>query len=122
MSWTLGGDPIPIPKNKVITRSIQTVLHRMLNGNFTRDFVGDEKLIIEANYQNISTDDMDTLVALYEDQRDNGNTHLLVINELSISIPVLIDLGSENYTIEECYKYRRINLIFHETQGSLVIS
>lgn len=114
MSWILGGNLIPDPKTKNITRDIQTVTHRKLNGGYTRDFIGSEKILVEAEYQNIRTVDMDVILGHYIDQRDNGSPKTLAIDDIGFSGSVIIELAPETYSIEACYNLRKINVTFRE--------
>lgn len=112
--WVLSGDNIADPKTKTVTRDIQQVNHRKLNGGITRDFIGAEKMVIAASYQNIRTSDLDIILGHYEDQRDNGTPKTLAIADIGFSGSVNIELGSEVYSIEQCYYLRQIDIIFRE--------
>jgi hypothetical protein len=114
--WTLNGTEIPAPNSKPITRNVQEVTHRTLNGSFSRDFVGDEKIIIEAEYEHISASDYNVLNTIYEDQRDNGTEVTLVINDtdFSFNAPVLIKIDEIDFDLPNHYNYRKCRITFTE--------
>lgn len=116
MSWTLAGDTIPAPHNKSFRRNAVSVTNRTLAGGFKRDYVGDEKKVIDCDYEFLEQSDIETIIAHYEDQRDNGTSKTLVIDEtgLSFNAPVLIDVNPATFPVPNLYSWQRIKITFTE--------
>lgn len=116
MAWTLAGDSIPAPHNKSFRRNAVSVTNRTLSGGFKRDYVGDEKKVLDCEYEFIEKTDLDTIVSHYEDQRDNGTSKTLTINEdgLTFSAPVLIDINPATFPVSNLYSWQGVKVTFTE--------
>lgn len=116
MSWTLGGTSIPAPAGKTFNRKPISVTNRTLSGGFTRDYIGTEKKIIECDYEFIEKADFDAIIGHYEDQRDNGTSKTLLINEngLQFNAPVLIDIGAATFPVSNLYSWQRLRVTYTE--------
>lgn len=116
MSWTLNGADIPAPQKKSITNDIQEVIHRKLDGSYSRDFIGSEKKKIECEWSFISEEDYNVIKEAYEDQRDNGASYTLIISETeySFSGAVLIRVSNLGFPLANHYNYRNLKVTFIE--------
>jgi len=114
--WILDGNQIPTPQRKVIKNDVVAVVHRTLDGGFSRDFVGSEKKIFECEYTPISAEDYEVIRAEYEDQRDNGTAKILTISDddFTFSAGVIISMPEMNFNFANHYNYRNVKINFTE--------
>ena len=114
--WTLNGSTISTPHKKNITNDIQEVLHRKLDGSYSRDFVGSEKKKIDCEWTFISETDYNRIKDAYEDQRDNGGVYTLAISETEYSFSgiILIRISGIDFPLPNHYNYRHLKVTFIE--------
>lgn len=114
MAWSINGNTIQAPANKTIKHDIQEATRRTLDGSYTRDYIGSEKKVFICEYPTISKVEYDWIRGFYENQRDNGTTMTLVIDEISFNAPVIIDLEEYDLPIPNHYNWRALKLTFIE--------
>lgn len=114
MAWKINGNPILAPRNKTAKHDVQEATRRTLNGSYTRDYIGEEKKVFICEYPTITKAAYDYIRAFYEDQRDNGTTMTLVIDELDFNAPVIIDLEEFDLPIPNHYNWRALKITFIE--------
>lgn len=116
MSWNLAGVAIQAPQKKSVKNDVQEVVHRTLNGTYSRDFIGTAKKVIECEYSPISETEYQKLLTAYEDQRDNGTTKNLFISEdgFDFSANVLIRIDTLDFNLPNHYNYRNVKVTFTE--------
>lgn len=116
MSWTLGGVSIRSAHKKVINPSVATSTKRALSGRFTRDAIGEKKMILSCAWTPMEEQDYNTIVAAYLDQVENGTSKALVISETGFSFSgnVIIQISAFEFGIPNQYEVRDMEVEFIE--------
>ena len=116
MSWILANQSIHAPQDKQVDNDVQEVIHRTLNGTYSRDFVGVEKKIITCDYDPISDEDYQIIRNAYLDQFNSGASKNLTINEdgLTFNGNVIIRLSGQSFNLPNIYSYKKVKIIFIE--------
>lgn len=114
MAWALEGNPISAPTKKTFKPSTQQVTRRPLSGAFTRDYIGDEKMIIDCEWENISKTEYDFIKNQYDEQRLYGTNKSLAISDISFSADVIIDMQDHDLPYSNHYDWRKLKIVFYE--------
>ena len=116
VGWLLQGNPIPAPSKTQIKNDVQKVTRRVLDGSYSRDYIGSEKKVFECEYDFISAADYDFIKGQYDEQRLYGTAKTLAITKtgLTFSGSVIIDFQDMGLPIPNHYNYRSVKINYYE--------
>lgn len=114
--WKLQGQEISPPNKKRVRLAIQHYQFQLINGAFSRDYVGQERKVIECEYEHISAADYAIIANRRQQQIDTGLAVNLLINEdgFQFNGNVIIDLPEINFHLPNHYRYRNIKVTFYQ--------
>lgn len=114
--YILGGTNIKRPTDIVESNSTIYVQQRTLDGQFNRDFFGDNKRVWVLSYDYLTKDDYDTIKAIHTTHLSTSSGVSFSINDTNytVSATVLVDINEREFVMRGESYITSIDLILTE--------
>lgn len=103
MSYLLDGSIIRAPMTIRESNSTQSVQHRPLKGNYSRDYIGDNKRIWTLEYMNVKASDYTTIKTIYDSYLTTAAGKSWQVTETNYTVSattVHIDLPDRDFRVK----------------------
>jgi hypothetical protein len=115
--WQINGHPIQAPSKKKKVLDIASQTHKTLDGSYSRDYIGNEKMVLQCEWENISLADYQVLSDARDRQINSGLAVRLTISEtgFTYNAMTILHLPDIDFHLPNHYSYRHLaGVIFYQ--------